>query len=77
MSLKSDCRVPDLGRKYSAIQHTRQSERADMEQTPTWLAAAVLAAGVTTVYNADDWDRAAPQPAATSPEEATLPRTLN
>jgi hypothetical protein len=49
-----------------------------MDQTPSWLDAAVLAAGVTTVYNADDWDRAsAPRPAATSPEEATLPRTLN
>lgn len=41
---------------------------------PTWLAAAVLAAGVTTVYNADDWERMSdPQSAATSSE----PRTLN
>lgn len=49
-----------------------------MEQTPSWLVAAVLAAGVATVYNADDWDRAAvPQAAATSPEETTLSRTLN
>ncbi|HET7730025.1 MAG TPA: hypothetical protein VFK48_08345 [Usitatibacter sp.] len=48
-----------------------------MDQTPSWLAAAVLAAGITTVYNADDWDRTgAPQAAASSPEEATLPRTL-
>jgi predicted FMN-binding regulatory protein PaiB len=30
-----------------------------MEQVPTWLAAAVTAAGLTTVYNADDWDRSA------------------
>ena len=28
-----------------------------MEQVPTWLAAAVTAAGLTTVYNAEDWDR--------------------
>ena len=27
-----------------------------MEQVPTWLAAAVTAAGLTTVYNAEDWD---------------------
>lgn len=30
---------------------------ADMEQVPTWLAAAVTAAGLTTAYNAEDWDR--------------------
>ena len=28
-----------------------------MEQVPTWLEAAITAAGVTTVYNAEDWDR--------------------
>jgi hypothetical protein len=28
-----------------------------MEPVPTWLAAAVTAAGLTTVYNAEDWDR--------------------
>lgn len=28
-----------------------------MEQVPTWLAAAVTAAGLTTAYNAEDWDR--------------------
>lgn len=28
-----------------------------MEQVPTWLAAAVSAAGLTTAYNAEDWDR--------------------
>ena len=29
-----------------------------MEQTiPTWLDAAVRAAGITTTYNAEDWDR--------------------
>jgi hypothetical protein len=40
-----------------------------MEQLPNWLAAAVLAAGMTTVYNADDWSRAAPasEPAAEQP----------
>lgn len=30
-----------------------------MEQVPAWLAAAVTAAGLTTVYNAEDWDRSA------------------
>ncbi len=30
-----------------------------MEQLPTWLAAAVVAAGVSTVYNSEDWDRLA------------------
>lgn len=28
-----------------------------MEQIPQWLNEAVLAAGMTTVYNADDWGR--------------------
>ena len=28
-----------------------------MDQLPIWLAAAVDAAGMATVYNADDWDR--------------------
>lgn len=28
-----------------------------MEPVPTWLAAAVTAAGLTTAYNAEDWDR--------------------
>lgn len=28
-----------------------------MDQVPTWLAAAVTAAGLTTAYNAEDWDR--------------------
>lgn len=44
-----------------------------MESMPTWLAASVLAAGVTTVYNADDWERMPdPQPAAMSCEPRTL-----
>jgi hypothetical protein len=49
-----------------------------MDQTPTWLAVAILAAGVTTVYNADDWERIGePTPAASPSEEAAAPRTFN
>ena len=28
-----------------------------MENVPTWLEAAITAAGVSTVYNSEDWDR--------------------
>jgi hypothetical protein len=35
-----------------------------MEQLPNWLAAAVNAAGMATVYNADDWSRSVDNPAA-------------
>ena len=34
-----------------------------MEQLPNWLAAAVDAAGMATVYNADDWASAGDNPA--------------
>jgi hypothetical protein len=37
-----------------------------MEPVPTWLAAAVTAAGLTTVYNAEDWDRNAGAPDKTA-----------
>jgi hypothetical protein len=40
-----------------------------MEQVPTWLEAAVTAAGVTTVYNAEDWDRFIQMQAGTQPQE--------
>jgi predicted FMN-binding regulatory protein PaiB len=37
--------------------NTTEFEGEEMEQVPTWLAAAVSAAGLTTAYNAEDWDR--------------------
>lgn len=33
-----------------------------MDQLPNWLAAAINAAGMATVYNADDWDRLVDNP---------------
>ena len=44
-----------------------------MEQLPVWLAAAIDAAGVSTVYNAEDWDRIA----APRTPQATVPPALN
>ena len=44
------------------MQHNEFLQGADMDQVPTWLAAAVTAAGLTTVYNAEDWDRSAGTP---------------
>lgn len=45
-----------------------------MEQVPTWLAAAVTAAGLTTVYNAEDWDRhAGAQDKPAEPRVQALP----
>ena len=41
-----------------------------MEQVPTWLEAAITAAGVTTVYNAEDWDRFIQSQAGIKPQEA-------
>jgi hypothetical protein len=50
-----------------------------MDQVPGWLAAAITAAGVAIVYNAEDWDRMAgaqqapaAQPDASSPQPPTL-----
>ena len=47
-------------------------------QVPSWLANAVSAAGMATVYNADDWvrltDRAANTPEAANEE---IPPTMN
>lgn len=34
-----------------------------MEQLPNWLSAAINAAGMATVYNADDWDGLVDNPA--------------
>lgn len=51
-----------------------------MEQVPPWLAAAITAAGVTTVYNADDWVRVseATESPLTQPQApAILPPSIN
>ncbi len=45
-----------------------------IEQIPHWLNAAVLAAGMATVYNADDWDRAANASAASSSDSTRIPQ---
>jgi len=42
-----------------------------MQEQVNQLEAAVLAAGVTTVYNADDWDHGNAAPDASSPEAPT------
>lgn len=44
-----------------------------MEQVPTWLAAAVTAAGLTTVYNAEDWDRNGALDKPAEPQVQALP----
>lgn len=40
----------------------RRMEGVTMDQLPNWLAAAINAAGMATVYNADDWDRLVDNP---------------
>ncbi len=47
-----------------------------MEQLPNWLAAVVLAAGMTTVYNDEDWSARA-APAAAAEPVAELPPALS
>jgi hypothetical protein len=48
-----------------------------MEQVPTWLEAAITAAGVTTVYNAEDWDRFIQTQAGTlPPKQPPFPQFL-
>ena len=47
-----------------------------MEALPNWLEAAVAAAGMTTVYNADDWMRLE-QASSTGLAAAEAPSTLN
>jgi hypothetical protein len=42
-----------------------------MEQVPTWLEAAMRAAGVSTVYNAEDWDRFIQSQAGLKPQDPT------
>ena len=42
-----------------------------MENVPTWLEAAINAAGVTTVYNAEDWDRFIQSQAGIKTQEPT------
>lgn len=42
-----------------------------MDQVPNWLASAVDAAGMATVYNADDWAGAGDNPASRSLALAT------
>jgi len=42
-----------------------------MDNVPTWLEAAITAAGVTTVYNAEDWDRFIQSQAGIKPQEST------
>lgn len=45
-----------------------------MDQVPTWLAAAVTAAGLATAYNAEDWDRnAGAQDKAAEPQVQAFP----
>ena len=43
-----------------------------MDKVPTWLEAAITAAGVTTVYNAEDWDRFIQSQAGIKPQEPPL-----
>jgi hypothetical protein len=47
-----------------------------MEQVPHWLEAAVSAAGVTTVYNAEDWDGWLDSQPAGSTADASSPSRL-
>ena len=40
-----------------------------MEKVPSWLEAAITAAGVTTVYNAEHWDRFIQSQAGIKPQK--------